>query len=978
MRPRDSLPGAADTLPDPFQDSRTQRATPRTDSGTAPARQRPRQATTTSQQADTDKDVVSITAASGAASSPAVAFTSTHGRRSTKPTSSDLASVVASQTSLQEHLALAAKSGHELLQRSEEQENKALMEYNRQSRKSAVDWCHMAKMYEQDRNLMALRLRELELQLSQVMHKETKGTDSTKASGKAVDRTGPDGGMIDDPSAFSTFVSQSITQILDDVSPKNGQREPDLPRLSKGNYSIQAEDAADQDPSRSVPKIPRSALKNSAASSTSCSSSGCQAEIKAWKARCDYAENRLTVQELRYEQKSIMMETISAKWAQWRQKVLRQQYQRRLQAAMTPADSRAMSLHTEQPQNAEPKKRARFSSTASEEYRQRMEATQKNTILNQFNSGYLSGSMDMMGSTSVNSRSGVGSAAQPHELLGDTSSDDDGGDRAQHGMHKPRSLNLDGTGDEEPSNQEYGSQPMSLTFPSELAIRRRLYVSEPEDEEGDESHGDDQPFTARGARGKTSTFKSVSPTTRACETRNLTRPVYGDRSEQQQREVAATAQATVNSTRPRMDMPTIESDRSSPPMFDSTDYLMANSSRSAVGSNQDHQRVQPPKDGPPRKSGPSTSIGDAASTEIQKVASNQVQFNHPRTPKAAQGLRHDEAAASGEGGNGVGPSMANSTKVTPDQPNRVFVPETPLELQGITPQKKNSQNPQPVTTGTTTVAASRKPGPPIADAMVIDLPDEDYQTEAQSFEDEPDKENRVPKRTRGPEALIELDSDEYPQEEVLNTERYQQPQQEHGVPPPPPAQRRPQQHLEPGMANGTEERIYNYTERRKDKRRQMHGHDCACCRRFYELTGPLPLPDGYNAFFTPAPRPGEKEVWEMSGEERLQQRIQATSRHRVQHEVPLTPPGFWDTTFPPTQEGEEWDRIAEERRQRKKTRIEYLQKEQDQQRQQQQEQNRALQQQQNRPSSSTMRRFGMNQSEDEVQSGTRGRRSEQG
>lgn len=91
------------------------------------------------------------------------------------------------------------------------------MEYNRQSRKSAVDWCHMAKMYEQDRNMMALRLRELELQLSQVMHKETKGTDTTKASGKAVDRTGPDGGMIDDPSAFSTFVSQSITQILDDV-----------------------------------------------------------------------------------------------------------------------------------------------------------------------------------------------------------------------------------------------------------------------------------------------------------------------------------------------------------------------------------------------------------------------------------------------------------------------------------------------------------------------------------------------------------------------------------------------------------------------------------------------------------------------------------------------------------------------------------------------------------------------------------------
>ncbi len=91
------------------------------------------------------------------------------------------------------------------------------MEYNRQSRKSAVDWCHMAKMYEQDRNLMALRLRELELQLSQAMHKDNKNIDQTRSSGKAVDRTGVDGGMIDDPSAFNTFVSQSITQILDDV-----------------------------------------------------------------------------------------------------------------------------------------------------------------------------------------------------------------------------------------------------------------------------------------------------------------------------------------------------------------------------------------------------------------------------------------------------------------------------------------------------------------------------------------------------------------------------------------------------------------------------------------------------------------------------------------------------------------------------------------------------------------------------------------
>lgn len=83
----------------------------------------------------------------------------------------------------------------------------------------------------------------------------------------------------------------------------------------------------------------------------------------------------------------------------------------------------------------------------------------------------------------------------------------------------------------------------------------------------------------------------------------------------------------------------------------------------------------------------------------------------------------------------------------------------------------------------------------------------------------------------------------------------------------------------------------------------------------------MPLPDGYNAFFTPAPRPGQKEVWEQTSEERLQDRIQQVSRHRVQHETPLTPPGFWDTDFPLTPERIEWDRIAEERKARKKQRL---------------------------------------------------------
>ncbi|KAF9586362.1 hypothetical protein BGW38_006278 [Lunasporangiospora selenospora] len=124
----------------------------------------------------------------------------------------------------------------------------------------------------------------------------------------------------------------------------------------------------------------------------------------------------------------------------------------------------------------------------------------------------------------------------------------------------------------------------------------------------------------------------------------------------------------------------------------------------------------------------------------------------------------------------------------------------------------------------------------------------------------------------------------------------------------------------------SENRIYNYTERRKDKRKQMHGQDCECCRRFYEVTGPLPPPDGHHEFFTPAPRPGEREIWEQSADKQLEHRINETSRHRVQYETPLTPPGFWDVDFPPTPERKRWDQVANERRKfkRQKQRTHHL------------------------------------------------------
>ncbi|KAF9975204.1 hypothetical protein BGZ73_001233 [Actinomortierella ambigua] len=119
------------------------------------------------------------------------------------------------------------------------------------------------------------------------------------------------------------------------------------------------------------------------------------------------------------------------------------------------------------------------------------------------------------------------------------------------------------------------------------------------------------------------------------------------------------------------------------------------------------------------------------------------------------------------------------------------------------------------------------------------------------------------------------------------------------------------------------ERIYNYTERRKYKRKQMHADDCMCCRGYYEAVGPLPRPDGYSTFFDPVP-PEERAVEDPStshmassraGMISVAARRQQASRHRVQHRERLTPPGFWIVGFPTAEEREEMNRVARERAQ---------------------------------------------------------------
>ncbi|OZJ01460.1 hypothetical protein BZG36_05476, partial [Bifiguratus adelaidae] len=106
--------------------------------------------------------------------------------------------------------------------------------------------------------------------------------------------------------------------------------------------------------------------------------------------------------------------------------------------------------------------------------------------------------------------------------------------------------------------------------------------------------------------------------------------------------------------------------------------------------------------------------------------------------------------------------------------------------------------------------------------------------------------------------------------------------------------------------------VYKFNEvvRNKQDRKRMHGTDCACCKKYYEITGDLPIPDGGQG---PTFRGSAPNRTTISASERMQQ----ISRHRHWHEPPQTPPGYWKVGFPDTQEIQEWNAIAVARKEAK-------------------------------------------------------------
>lgn len=63
--------------------------------------------------------------------------------------------------------------------------------------------------------------------------------------------------------------------------------------------------------------------------------------------------------------------------------------------------------------------------------------------------------------------------------------------------------------------------------------------------------------------------------------------------------------------------------------------------------------------------------------------------------------------------------------------------------------------------------------------------------------------------------------------------------------------------------------VFKETVRQKAARKQLHGHDCPCCRKYYEAVG-------------------------------KDERVESISRHRYRKEDPGTPEGFWNVRFSQT------------------------------------------------------------------------------
>ncbi|KAF9026210.1 hypothetical protein BDZ89DRAFT_1016326 [Hymenopellis radicata] len=117
--------------------------------------------------------------------------------------------------------------------------------------------------------------------------------------------------------------------------------------------------------------------------------------------------------------------------------------------------------------------------------------------------------------------------------------------------------------------------------------------------------------------------------------------------------------------------------------------------------------------------------------------------------------------------------------------------------------------------------------------------------------------------------------------------------------------------IDPSRNDGLD---YAYEEvvRGKEKRRNLHGGDCECCRDYYEGVGPLPPRQGMPLWKSPEPNKKASPVTTPRRE-----RKKGISRHRHQWAQGGTPPDYWNIGFPDTQEVESINERARDMREKR-------------------------------------------------------------
>lgn len=99
-----------------------------------------------------------------------------------------------------------------------EAENKRLKQLARDQRTSAIDWCSVAKKYQQDRNFMVLRLADLEHRITK---KAQRNSDPHKDTAVQVKQEPDVDTDHKDNSAWMNVVNQTLAEILDHMYVKH-------------------------------------------------------------------------------------------------------------------------------------------------------------------------------------------------------------------------------------------------------------------------------------------------------------------------------------------------------------------------------------------------------------------------------------------------------------------------------------------------------------------------------------------------------------------------------------------------------------------------------------------------------------------------------------------------------------------------------------------------------------------------------------